>query len=81
MQLKHATVEQLLRAWQERFDGADPVERARLSRWLMDRLDANDVTDLEARNAFGMSVAAYNSLKGQTTRLRASLNAILAEAR
>lgn len=76
MQLKHATVEQLLRAWQSRFDAAEPVERARLSRWLLDRLDALDITDVEARSAFGMSVADFNSLKGRMTRLRASWTAI-----
>lgn len=81
MQLKHATVEQLLKAWQGRFDAAGPVERARLSRWLMDRLDALDVTDVEARGAFGMGVSAYSALKGQINRLRASYNAILADAR
>jgi hypothetical protein len=76
--LKYATPTQLAAAFRERYRDATRMECARLAKWLLDRIDAGDFTDLQVRTAFGLSAAAWTTLKAKMTTLRTQYNALLA---
>jgi hypothetical protein len=49
---------------------------ARIATWLMNRLDAGDVTDLQLRTAFGLNTTQWNTLKAKMQALRADWLAV-----
>jgi hypothetical protein len=49
---------------------------ARIATWLMNRLDAGDVTDLQLRTAFGLNTTQWNALKAKMQALRADWLAV-----
>lgn len=73
---KHATVDQLVAAWRERYAQSTGVETGRLAHLMQTWLDAGDVADDKLRGAFGATVAQYAQIKGRLTaaaqRYRAS---------
>jgi hypothetical protein len=49
---------------------------ARIATWLMNRLDAGDVADLQLRTAFGLNTTQWNTLKAKMQALRADWLAV-----
>ena len=47
-----------------------------MAKWLLARVAAGDVTDVEARSAFGMNTAQWNSAKVRMTNLVANFDAV-----
>lgn len=47
-----------------------------MAKWLLARVAAGDVTDVEARSAFGMNTTQWNSAKVRMTNLVANFDAV-----
>lgn len=65
--LRHATAAQLAAAFRERYKAATGIEAGRLANWLLSRIADGTFTETQARNAFGLTAAQWNTLK--TNRL------------
>ena len=78
LNLKYQTAAQFADRLRLRYLKSSRVECARIAKWIMDHLDAGDFTETQLRNAFGLSVAQWNTLKTKLTNLRTAYNAILA---
>jgi hypothetical protein len=78
LNLKYQTVSQFADRLRLRYLKSSKIECARLAKWLLDHIDAGDFTDTQVRNAFGLSVAQYNTLKTKWTNLRTAYNAVMA---
>lgn len=78
--LKHATNAQLAAAFRERFRNASGLECGRLSRWLLNRIADGTWTDMQVRNAFGLTVTQYNNLKTRLTEKASRYDAVMADA-
>ena len=78
LDLKHQTVAQFLGRVRVQYQAADGEQACRLATWLVDAIDAGDVTDAQARAAWGMTTAQWASLKGRMTQARQSWRAVQA---
>lgn len=74
--LKHQTAAQFIARFREAYRSAGKERLAQLAKWLLTRLDAGDITDAQARDAFGMSVSQWNSAKVRMTNLVANFDAV-----
>ena len=70
--LKEQTKEQFLSRFRNRYISSEREDRAKLSKWLIDRLDTGDFNDTEIRNSFGMSVVEWVSFRNELNALRTS---------
>lgn len=80
LNLKHQTATQFAARLRERYRGASREECARIATWLLNRIEAGDFTDTQVRNAFGLTVGQYTTLKSKWTTLRANWLAVQAAA-
>lgn len=55
---------------------ATDIQLAKLARWITARIQAGDVTVLQLRTAFGLSVAQWNTLQAKMEALRDHWNAV-----
>jgi len=76
--LKHQTAAQFIARFREAYRNADRERLARLAKWLLARIAAGDITDTQARNAFGLTAAQWNTKKTQMTDLVAKYDAVQA---
>ena len=76
--LKHQTAAQFVSRFREAYRNADRERLARLAKWLLARIAAGDITDTQARNAFGLTAAQWNTKKTQMTDLVAKYDAVQA---
>ena len=53
-------------------------ECARIAKWILDHIDAGNFTDAQVRNAFGLTVPQYNTLKTKMTNMRTAYEAVIA---
>lgn len=74
--LKHQTAAEFIARFREAYRSADKERLARLAKWLLERIAAGDITDTQARNAFGLTLAQWNTKKTQMTDLVAKCDAI-----
>lgn len=74
--LKHQTAVQFIARFREAYRNADKERLAQLARWLLNRIAAGDITDTQARNAFGLTVNQWNTKKTQMTDLVAKYDAV-----
>jgi hypothetical protein len=54
-------------------------ERERLceiAHWILERINAGDLTDLQVREAFGLTPGQYNALKSRISALAAALDTV-----
>lgn len=63
LSLHHQTAAQFVARLRERYRGASREELARLAWWIIERVNAGDITDLQVRNAFGLTSAQYTTFK------------------
>ena len=49
-----------------------------MATWILNRIDAGDFTDTQVRNAFGLTLGQYTTIKTKWTNLRTAYNAMRA---
>lgn len=76
LDLKHQTVQQLLARVRASYLLSEGVDACRLASWLTDAIDAGDVTDAQARAAWGMTVAQWAAFKGRLNSARQNWRAV-----
>lgn len=74
--LNHQTPAQFIARFREAYKNADRERLAQMAKWLLARVAAGDVTDVEARSAFGMNTAQWNSAKVRMNNLVANFDAV-----
>ena len=80
LNLKHQTAAQFAARLRERYRNASREECARIATWILNRIEAGDITDAQVRTAFGLTVTQYNNLKTRMTNLRTNWLAVQAAA-
>lgn len=63
LNLNHQTPTQFAARLRERWRNSSREECCRIAWWIIERLNAGDVTDTQLRNAFGLTVTQWNNLK------------------
>lgn len=76
--LKHQTGTQFAARFRARYKDASRVECAKLAKWILDRIDAGNFTELAVRTAFGLTAGQWTTLKAKLTTMRTNYNAVLA---
>ena len=76
LDLRHQTPAQFAARLRLRFKNATKVEAARIATWIMDRLDAGDITDAQMRTVFGLTLTQWNNLKTRLTNLRTAYRTV-----
>lgn len=76
--LKHQTAAEFIARFREAYRSADKEQLAKLAKWLLARIAAGDITDTQARNAFGLTVNQWNTKKTAITDLVAKYDAVQA---
>lgn len=76
LNLKHQTAAQFAARLRERYRGASREEAARVATWVLNRIEAGDLTDAQVRNAFGLTTTQYNAMKARMTSLRTAWLAV-----
>lgn len=59
-----------------RYAVASKETAARIAAWILDRITAGQLTDLQVRAAFGLTTTQYNAMKTRMTTLRTQWLAI-----
>jgi len=80
LNLNHQTAAQFSARLRERYRKASKAEACRLAKWIMDHIEAGDFTDLQVRNAFGLTTGQYATLKSKWTTMRTNYEAVQAAA-
>lgn len=57
------TAAQLAARFRERWQASSREECARMAYWLIERINAGSFTDIQVRNAFGLTLQQYTTLK------------------
>lgn len=73
---KYQTVDEFLARVRARYAIAEGERAAIIATWMMDRLDDNDITDAQARAAWGQSAAQWGQTRGKMQADRASWRAV-----
>ena len=60
----------------ELFRNGEAERLCEIARWILARINAGDLTDLQVRNAFGLTAGQYNALKNRITTLATALNTV-----
>ena len=74
--LKHQTVEQFVAKVRAAYRDGNPETLVKISRFLIARVQAGDITEAQIRTAFGMNQTQWNSLKAQMQALINADNAV-----
>ena len=80
LNLRFQTATQFAARLRERYRSASREEAARIATWILNRIDAGDLTDAQVRAAFGLTVTQYNALKTRMGNLRTAYQAMQAAA-
>jgi hypothetical protein len=76
LNLRHQTPAQFAARLRARYKAASKVEACRLATWMLDHIDAGDFTELQVRNAFGLTAGQWTTLKAKLTTMRTNHNAV-----
>jgi hypothetical protein len=68
--LEHATKTLFAQVLRETYRNATREECARLAAWIIHRINSGWVTETQVRNAFGLTVGQWTTLKAKLTALR-----------
>lgn len=80
LSLNQQTAAQFAARLRTRYLNSSADECARLAQWILDHLEAGDFTETQLRNAFGLTLPQWTTLKAKLTALRVSRLAVLAAA-
>lgn len=75
--LKHQTVGDFVARLREAYRESQGERTVKLARFIVARVDAGDLTDVELREAFGKTTAQWNTMKTKLRGLQNSRNQIL----
>lgn len=78
LNLRYQTATQFAARLRERYRNASREECARIATWLLNHIEAGDFTDLQVRNAFGLTAGQYTTVKAKWTNLRTAFQAVQA---
>ena len=73
---KHQTPQEFVQRFRAAFREGNRERLAKLATWLLNRIAAGDVMDTQARNAFGLTVTQWNTLKTKMETLVNNYNAV-----
>lgn len=74
--LKHQTVEAFIARVRAAYRDGDPEKLVKIARFLIARVQAGDLTEAQIRNAFGLNVSQWNTLKTKMQNLINADNAV-----
>ena len=77
---KHQTPQEFVQRFRDAFREGNRDRLAKLATWLLNRIAAGDVTDTQVRNAFGLTVTQWNTLKTKMQNLVNNYNAVQSAA-
>ncbi len=77
---QYQTAAQFAARFRARYARATREDAARLAAWLIDRITAGQLTDLQVRTAFGLTTTQYNAMKTRMNNLRTNWRAVQAAA-
>lgn len=80
LNLQHQTAAQFAARLRQRYRNANREEAARLAKWILDHLEAGGFTDLQIRNAFGLTAGQWTTLKAKMTTMRTNYEAVQSAA-
>ena len=78
LNLKHQTAAEFAARLRERYRSASREDASRIATWILNRIEAGDITDAQVRTAFGLNVTQYNQMKTRMTNLRTAWLAVQA---
>lgn len=78
LNLKHQTLAEFAARLREKYRGATRLEAMRLAKWIQDRTDAGELTDLQLRTAFGLAAGPWATLKARMISHRSNYDAVQA---
>lgn len=61
--LKHQTAAEFISRFREAYRNAERERVVQLARFVISRIQAGDITETQVRNAFGLNVSQWNTLK------------------
>lgn len=76
LRLRYQTAAQFAARLRERYRTATREEAARIATWVLDRIEAGDLTDAQVRNAFGLTTQQYTAMKARMSTLRDAYRAV-----
>ena len=76
LNLKHQTAPQFATRLRERYRSASREECARIASWILRHIANGDFTDLQVRNAFGLTAGQWTTLKAKMQALVDNYNAV-----
>jgi len=76
LNLRHQTVAQFATRLREHYRSASKEDCARIATWVLTHIDNGDMTELQVRTAFGLTVAQWATLKAKFTPLRTQWQSI-----
>ena len=66
IELHHQTGAEFAVRLRERWSRSDKADCARIAWWLIERINAGDLTDQQLRNAFGVTQQQWSNFKTST---------------
>lgn len=80
MRSQYQTAAQFAARLRARYQVASKENAARIATWILDRITAGQLTDLQVRTAFGLTTTQYNAMKTRMNTLRTNWLAVQAAA-
>jgi hypothetical protein len=74
--LKHQTAQEFIARFREAYRNAERERVVQLARFLISKVQAGDLTETQIRNAFGLNVSQWNTLKTKMQNYIAADNAV-----
>ena len=74
--LKHQTAQDFIARFREAYRNADRERLVQLARFVLSRIQSGDITDLQCRNAFGLNVTQWNTLKAKMQNFVTASNTV-----
>lgn len=78
--LNYQTPAQFAARLRQRYRNSSRDESCRLAGWMLDKLEAGDVTDAQLRAVFGLTVTQWNALKSKFLTMRTNYDSTQAAA-
>lgn len=80
LNLRHQTAAQFAARLREKYRTATSYECAVIANWILNKISSGDFTDLQVRNAFGLTAIQYTTLKNKLIALQNNYIAVLNSA-
>jgi hypothetical protein len=74
--LKHQTVEAFVTKVRAAYRDGDPETLVKVARFLITKVQAGDLTEVQVRTAFGLNITQWNTLKTKMQNLINADNAV-----